>query len=418
MWAQEAVFYHIYPLGFCGAPGRNDFTCAPADRLSKIIDWLPHLLEQNINAVYLGPVFESSCHGYDTKDYFTVDRRLGTNADLAEVVRVLHQNGVRVVLDGVFNHVGRDFFAFADVRKNRETSAYCDWFKLDFSKDNHYHDGFCYDGWDGCDDIVKLNLKNRELRAHLLAAVSFWIKEFDIDGLRLDVAGYLNRKFLRLLHRICLELKPDFWLMGEMVFGNYKKIINADMLHSVTNYELYKALHSSCNRHDLGELSVALNRQFNRDIGVYKNLPLYSFLDNHDVSRIATVVRNKSLLKVLYGLLLTLPGVPAVYYGSEWGWEGDRGAGDEQVRPCPQLQESNDLSAHIAWWTDFRRKMPALQYGEYVEYYVSAGILVFERRVAEQEIVVGVNIGQINEEYELSGVKYRLPPESISLLKY
>ena len=418
MWAQEAVFYHIYPLGFCGAPQQNNFEAAVQNRLSSIKAWIPHLLEQNINAVYFGPVFESTSHGYDTKDYLTVDRRLGDNNDLTELIKELHQKGIRVILDGVFHHVGRDFFAFLDVRQKKEASPYCDWFKLDFSKDNHYHDGFCYEGWDGCDDIVKLNLKNKELRSYLLNVVTFWIKEFDIDGLRLDVAGYLNRKFLRMLHKNCISLKADFWLLGEMVFGNYKKIINDDMLHSVTNYELYKALHSSFNRHDLGELSVALNRQFNRDIGVYKGLPLYSFLDNHDLSRIATLIRRKSLLKVLYGLMLTLPGVPSLYYGSEWGIEGDRGQGDDKVRPKIPLQEQNDLSAHIAWWTDFRRKKPALQYGEYVEYHVSADILIFARRFAEQEIVVGINIGQINQEYNFAEKKCVLPPESIILLKY
>lgn len=418
MWAQEAVFYHIYPLGFCGAPQQNNFEATVQNRLSSIKAWIPHLLEQNINAVYFGPVFESTSHGYDTKDYLTVDRRLGDNNDLTELIKELHQKGIRVILDGVFHHVGRDFFAFLDVRQKKEASPYCDWFKLDFSKDNHYHDGFCYEGWDGCDDIVKLNLKNKELRSYLLNVVTFWIKEFDIDGLRLDVAGYLNRKFLRMLHKNCISLKADFWLLGEMVFGNYKKIINDDMLHSVTNYELYKALHSSFNRHDLGELSVALNRQFNRDIGVYKGLPLYSFLDNHDLSRIATLIRRKSLLKVLYGLMLTLPGVPSLYYGSEWGIEGDRGQGDDKVRPKIPLQEQNDLSAHIAWWTDFRRKKPALQYGEYVEYHVSADILIFARRFAEQEIVVGINIGQINQEYNFAEKKCVLPPESIILLKY
>ena len=418
MWAQEAVFYHIYPLGFCGAPQKNDYVSAPVSRLTKILDWLPHLQAMNINALYLGPLFEAGSHGYDTRDYYTVDRRLGNNATLEEIVKILHQNGIRVILDGVFNHVGRDFWAFADVRRRGADSPYCDWFRLDFSQDNHYRDGFCYEGWDGCDDIVKLNLKNKDVREYLLAAVSFWIEKFDIDGLRLDVAGYLNRKFLRLLHKACLEKKPDFWLMGEMVFGNYKKIINADMLHSITNYELYKTLHSCCNHHNIGELSVTLNRQFNRDIGVYKNLPLYSFLDNHDVSRIATTLKDKSLLKVLYGLLLTLPGVPGIYYGSEWGLEGDRRRSDEEVRPCLECLPDNDLSRHIAWWADFRRRHPVLQYGEYVEYHVSADILVFARRVAESEIVVGANIGQINHEYRLGAEKCLLPAKSICLLKY
>ncbi|MBE6458489.1 MAG: cyclomaltodextrinase [Alphaproteobacteria bacterium] len=418
MWADSAVFYHIYPLGFCDSPLHNDRISMPQNRLSKIIEWIPHLKSMNVNAVYLGPLFESVKHGYDTNDYFRVDRRLGCNNDLVELIKSLHHNDIRVILDGVFNHVGRNFFAFADVRNNKQSSAYCDWFKLDFTKDNHFHDGFCYEGWDGCDDIVKLNLKNKDVQAYLLEAVSFWIKKFDIDGLRLDVAGYLNRGFIRRLHNICLNLKSDFWLLGEMVTGNYKKLINVDMLHSVTNYELYKALYSSCNCQNLGELSLALNRQFNRDIGVYKDLPLYSFLDNHDVSRIATILKDKRLLKVIYGLLFTLPGVPSIYYGSEWGIEGCRKQGDEQVRPCAVLQEDNDLSSHIAWWADYRRRTPALHSGSYVEYHVSDDILVFARRFAGHEVVVGANIGQINHEYDMCGQKCLLPAQSISLLKY
>lgn len=341
---------------------------------------------------------------------------MGDNQDLKEVIQKLHTANIKVILDGVFNHVGRDFFAFADVRQNKQASAYCDWFRLNFEHDNHYHDGFCYEGWDGCDDIVKLNLKNKEVQDYLLAAVSSWIEEFDIDGLRLDVAGYLNRKFLRRLRKLCLGKKPDFWLMGEMVFGNYKKLINPDMMHSVTNYELYKALHSSCNHRNLGELSAALNRQFNRDIGVYKNCLLYSFLDNHDVCRIASKLKDKGLLKVLYALLMTLPGVPSVYYGSEWGMIGEHKQGDEQVRPCLELQPDNDLSRHIAWWADFRAQNRALSEGEYIEYHVSEDILIFCRRCESQKLVIGVNIGQISHEYWLGERKIELSPYSVNII--
>ncbi|MBE0695410.1 MAG: alpha-amylase, partial [Anaerolineaceae bacterium] len=149
-WSQDSIFYHIYPLGFCGAPFVNDFSSPPVPRLEKISGWLDHIQELGANAIYLGPVFESSAHGYDTVDYYWVDRRLGTNETLADLSREIHRRGMRLVLDGVFNHVGRNFWAFYDVRQKEANSAYCSWFsKLTFTGRSPYGDPFTYEGWDG-----------------------------------------------------------------------------------------------------------------------------------------------------------------------------------------------------------------------------------------------------------------------------
>ncbi len=323
MWAYESVFYQIYPLGFCGAPFENDGVAA--DRILKVKEWVPHLEKLGVNAVYFSPLFESDTHGYNARDYRKVDVRLGTNEDFKEVCDALHQAGIRVVLDGVFNHAGRGFFAFQDVVKNRENSRYKDWFHINFGGNSNYNDGLWYEGWEGNYDLVKLNLRNEEVIQYLLESVSLWVKEWDIDGLRLDVAYCLDHDFVRRLRSHCDGLKEDFFLVGEMLHGDYNVLVNDAMLHSSTNYECYKGLHSSFNSMNMFEIVHSLLRQFGpENWTLYKGKHLLSFVDNHDVSRIATILGNKSHLPLIYALCFGMPGIPCVYYGSEWGAEGDK----------------------------------------------------------------------------------------------
>ncbi|MEZ4517460.1 MAG: alpha-amylase family glycosyl hydrolase [Chloroflexota bacterium] len=338
-WAKSAIFYHIYPLGLCDAPPRNDFHQDPVPRLNVLHDWLDHIQALGTNAIYLGPVFESTTHGYDTADYFRVDRRLGTNEALKALIRAMKQRGMRVVLDGVFNHVGRDFWAFRDVRQHGRQSRYSNWFaELSFDGTSPYGDPFSYEGWAGHYDLVKLNLNNEAVRQHLFEAVSFWIDQFDIDGLRLDAADHIQPDFFRALRTHCRCHKPDFWLMGEVVHGDYRQWANENMLDSTTNYEVYKGLYSSHVDHNYFEIAYSLNRQFGPD-GLYRGLYLYNFADNHDVNRVAGNLTNPAHLYPLYGLLFTMPGIPSVYYGSEWGIAGKRTAtSDRMLRPAIDIR--------------------------------------------------------------------------------
>ncbi len=409
-WADKSFFYHIYPLGFCGAEKTNDFTQPVQSRLKKIQDWLPHIQKLGVNALYIGPLFESSAHGYDTADYFYVDRRIGTNEELKRLSQEIHKRGMRLVFDAVFNHVGRHFFAFRDVLQKKKKSVYCDWFCLDFSKDNHYGDGFCYEGWAGCDDIVKLNLAHAPVREYLFSVVSYWIREFFIDGLRLDAANCLSRQFIRELSSHCRNEKSDFWLMAEFVYGDYARLLMPQMCHSVTNYEAYQALHSGANQGNMAEIASALNRQFHKQNGVYCGQMLYNFLDNHDVSRIASVVREKQKLFPLYTLLFTIPGIPSVYYGSEWGVIGERSKGDEQVRNCLFLQDDNFLTKHIRRLAECRRRYPALIYGDFRILQISRDVLVFSRRWKKQEIMVAVNMSKKTRPFCCQGIAKALLP--------
>ena len=385
MWAYESVFYQIYPLGFCGAPFENDGCLC--HRISKVEEWIPHMKKLGISAIYFSPVFESDTHGYNTRDYQKIDCRLGTNEDFARLCRHLHEEGVRVVIDGVFNHAGRGFWAFQDVLRHRETSRFRDWFYLNFQGDSPYHDGLWYEGWEGNYDLVKLNLDNAEVRDYLFSCIRGWIKEFDIDGLRLDVAYCLKPEFLRELRAFCDSLKPDFFLLGELLHGDYNRWVGEGMLHSATNYECYKGLYSSFNSMNLFEIMHSLKRQFGPEQWtLYKGKHLLSFVDNHDVSRIASVLQMPQHLPLIYALMFAMPGIPCVYYGSEWGAKGDKREGDPALRVSFEHPQFNALSEWISALAAVKKHSEALCYGDFQDVLITNRQCVFARN-SETECV-------------------------------
>ena len=333
MWAYNETFYQIYPIGFCGAPVHNDGVTE--HRILKIGEWAEYLGDLGIGSIILNPIFESDNHGYDTRDFRKIDCRLGTNEDFKEVCEKLHDNNVKIMLDGVFNHVGRGFWAFKDVQEKKWDSPYKDWFHISFDGNSAYNDGFWYEGWEGHFELVKLNLQNPAVVDYLLDCVKMWIEEFGIDGLRLDVAYCLDHNFMRRLRSFCEELKPGFALIGEVLFGDYNLIVNDEMLHSCTNYECYKGIFSSFNCMNMFEIAHSLNRQFGPEQWcIYRGKHLMTFVDNHDVTRIASILTNKNHLPLAYGLLFGMPGIPCIYYGSEWGIQGRRGHNsDTELRP-------------------------------------------------------------------------------------
>ena len=326
-WWKKSVVYQIYPRSFKDSNGDG------FGDLNGIIEKLDYIKKLGADAIYFSPVFESDTHGYNTRDYTKIDTRLGTNEDFAQVCDNLHKDGIRVVLDGVFNHVGRGFWAFQDVVKNRENSPYLHWFHIDLGGNSNYNDGLWYEGWEGNYDLVKLNLQNEEVITHIFDSVRFWVDEFDIDGLRLDVAYCLDHNFVRRLRSLCDGLKPDFFLVGEMLHGDYKVLVNEGMLHSATNYECYKGLYSSFNSMNMFEIVHSLLRQFGPDNWtLYKGKHLLSFVDNHDVTRVASILSNEAHLPLIYAMQFGMPGIPCVYYGSEWGATGNKHDGDPALR--------------------------------------------------------------------------------------
>ena len=390
MWAYESVFYQIYPLGFCGAPFENDGV--ESSRIRKVKEWIPHIKKTGADAVYFSPVFESDTHGYNTRDFQKIDCRLGSNEDFAEVCAELHEAGIRVVLDGVFNHVGRGFWAFQDVLKNRERSPYLNWFHINLGGNSNYNDGLWYEGWEGNYDLVKLNLRNEEVVKHILDSVRFWVETFDIDGLRLDVAYLLDHDFVRRLRSFCDGLKKDFFLVGEILHGDYKTLVNDQMLHSCTNYECYKGLYSSFNSMNMFEINHSLMRQFGpENWTLYKGLHLMSFVDNHDVTRIASVLTNEKHLPLIYALAFGMPGIPCIYYGSEWGAKGNKSDGDPALRPCFEEPVENELTSFIGKLSAAKKGSEALNYGGFRSVVLTNRQCIFERKTEKERVLVAIN---------------------------
>ena len=390
MWAYENVFYQIYPLGFCGAPFENDGVLE--HRILKVNDWIPHIEKLGANAIYFSPVFESDTHGYNTRDYSKIDTRLGTNEDFQSVCKTLHKAGIKVVLDGVFNHVGRGFWAFQDVLEKRWDSPYKDWFHISFDGNSNYNDGLWYEGWEGNYDLVKLNLRNEDVIQHIFSCIKGWVEEFDIDGLRLDVAYCLDHDFLRRLRSFCDGLKPDFFLVGETLHGDYNQRMNDSMLHSVTNYECYKGLYSSFNSMNMFEINHSLLRQFGPDNWtLYKGKHLLSFVDNHDVTRVASILSNENHLPLIYALAFGMPGIPCVYYGSEWGAKAKKEDGDPALRACFEKPEWNDLTTFISRLAEAKKHSDALNYGDFRSVLLTNRQCIFERKTDSERVLVAIN---------------------------
>ncbi|MFW5715851.1 MAG: alpha-amylase family glycosyl hydrolase [Spirochaetota bacterium] len=405
-WWQDATFYSIYPLGYCDAPRVNDGTSAPTSRIELIASDLERIADLGFSALYLSPVFESGSHGYDTHDYFSVDRRLGTDDDLAALVRAAHERGIRVVLDGVYNHVGRGFRAFERLRRGGEASEYRSWFRgVDFTRDNRFGDGFVYEGWEGVDELVALDHSQPAVREHLFEAAGHALDRYGVDGIRLDVAYSLPLDFLDELSHRLREKKPDVRLVGEVIHGDYPAFVRDGRLHGITNYECYKGLWSSFNDHNMHEIGYSLNRLFG-DGGLLEpalrrgHAPL-NFADNHDVSRLATTLTTYEHVYPAYALLWTMPGIPSVYYGSEYGMEGRKHDGDHELRPRKAAIEQarhhdrgRALARYIRELNAVRGTSEALRSGAYRQIAVASGSLVFERFAfggTAERVLVAVN---------------------------
>ncbi len=382
MWYDEAIFYHIYPLGLCGAPKQNEYS-EPVSRLNTLLPWIDHIKETGFTALYIGPLFESVGHGYETTDYRKLDSRLGTNEDLKNFVNYCHDKGIKVIFDGVFNHTGRDFFAFKDIRENREYSRYLNWYSnINLYGNNSYNDGFSYDTWGGYDLLAKLNLRNPEVVDYHIETVRFWIEEFDIDGIRLDAADVLDHDFMRRLRYECDQMKNDFFLLGEVIHGQYNNWVNDQMLHSVTSYAMHKGFYSSHNEHNYFELAHTVKRDFEMcGENAYR---LYQFVDNHDVERIASKITDRRNLYPLFVLLYTLPGIPSIYYGSEFAIEGKKERySDDSLRPCLDLWQMKEnekfYPSLFKKLAKIRNDHKALVYGPYREVHLTTEVFSFER---------------------------------------
>ena len=391
MWTNKSVFYQIYPLGAFDCPFENDGQLH--HRLLTAENYMQDLKQLGIDCVLFNPLFQSHTHGYDTIDYKQVDVRLGTNEDLTSVIDQLHRNGIRVILDAVFNHVGRGFFAFQDVIEHRENSPYKDWFYLNFWDNNNYDDHFSYQNWEGNNNLVKLNLQNRDVVDYLLSVVDFWKDQFHIDGLRLDVAYCLDRDFLKILRSHCKIMDPDFFLLGETLHGDYNQWVNDEMLDSCTNYECYKGLYSSFNSLNLFEILHSFHRQFGKEPWcLYRGKQLFSFVDNHDVERIASRLQDPDHLPLIYTMLMSMPGIPCIYYGSEWGIQGKKNWNDTELRPAIDHLLRNELTDHIQKLIQIKHEHSALWECDYEQIALTNKQCIYQMKSEEETLWICINL--------------------------
>ena len=350
-WANNAVFYQIFPLGYFGAPTVNDQTAKMVPRLKQIRNHYKHFQELGIDAVYFSPLFESGTHGYDTFDYFEIDRRLGDVKLFKQIVKELHEIGIKVVLDGVFNHTGKGHFAFKDLQKNGASdSEFANWYHVGVRRwdyegwcDAKTGSSFSYDCWEGHPVLPRLNLAEPAVRNHIFDVAKFWLEEVGIDGWRLDVAHEIEPDFWREFRRVCDSVDKDCLLVGEMIHGNYNDWVGHDRLHSGTNYQMSHATWHSLNEHNYEYFYNALRRENN----LFAGLKLVNFLGNHDVKRIASNLDNPAHYTHAMVVLILMKGIPCLYYGDEFGMEGtpedgtdEHSGGDDAMRrPMPDTSK-------------------------------------------------------------------------------
>ncbi|MEJ3655078.1 alpha-amylase family protein [Actinomycetes bacterium KLBMP 9759] len=332
-WAQHVIWWHVYPLGFTGAErSAAQAGQQPVPRLRALEPWLDYLLDLGCNGLALGPVFASGTHGYDTIDHFRVDPRLGTEDDLRWLLDTCRGKGVHVLLDGVFNHVGRDFPRFRDVLERGAHSRYARWFTLDFEGSGGGTDGFGYRDFEGHRELVALNHSEPEVIEYIVRVMNHWL-DAGASGWRLDAAYAIPLAALRRVTDAVHAAHPAAWLVGEVIHGDYASFVNDGGLDSVTQYELWKAIWSSLNDRNLFELAWALERH---DEFVREFVPL-TFVGNHDVTRIASRLADPHLLGHGLAVLFGVGGIPAIYYGDEQAFRAvkeDRPGGDDAVRPA------------------------------------------------------------------------------------
>lgn len=335
-WPDFAIWWHVYPLGFAGAhpavpgdgrPLASSDRQGPAGGLDRLIDWLDYVVELGCSGLSLGPIFESSTHGYDTTDHFRIDPRLGDDAAFDRLVAAAKSRGLRILLDGVFNHFGREHPKFqAALAGGSDATA---WFKRGSSRSDETP-GFAV--FEGIDDLVVLNHSSPAVSDYVGEVMLHWLGR-GVDGWRLDAAYAVPPRFWRPVLARVRGSYPQAWFVGEMIHGDYSEYVAESNLDSVTQYELWKAIWSSINDGNFFELAWALRRH---EGYAAEFLPM-TFIGNHDVTRIASQLDDPATLGHALAILFAVAGSPSIYYGDEQAFRGvkeERFGGDDAIRPA------------------------------------------------------------------------------------
>lgn len=327
-WIEHAMWWQVYPLGVDGRDVRGDHVVAgPGEGLQRLVPYLDHVLSLGLNGLSLGPIFTSSSHGYDTLDHLAIDPRLGTRADFDELVAQCRARGIRVLLDGVFNHVGEHHPLARRALAEGPGGEYADWFRIDWDADG----GPRFADFEGHGSLVALNHANPAVQDYVADVMSTWLAA-GADGWRLDAAYAVAPEFWAAVLPRVRAAHPEAWFVGEMIHGDYAAYAERSTLDSVTEYELWKAIWSSIRSENFFELDWTLRRHEE----LLETMIPMTFVGNHDVSRIASQV-GVGRSRLAAAVLMTVGGTPSVYYGDELGWQAvkeERIGGDDAVRPA------------------------------------------------------------------------------------
>ncbi|MFZ1179370.1 MAG: alpha-amylase family protein [Mycobacterium sp.] len=390
-WIQHAIWWQVYPLGFVGAfpaPQSSEPPQPGEHRLRRLVDWFEHAIELGASGVALGPIFASRTHGYDTTDHYRIDPRLGDEADFDYLVAEAHRRGLRILLDGVFNHVGADFLRYREASNN---DAAARWFR---GRPGRYPTGF--DTFEGHSELITLNHDNPDVVDYTVDVMAHWLGR-GADGWRLDAAYTVPQQFWASTLPRVRELYPDAWFVGELIHGDYAAVVQAATFDSATQYELWKAIWSSLNDGNFFELDWAVqrNNEFQASFA-----PL-TFIGNHDVTRIASQLKHPEHLAHALVILLTVGGVPSVYAGDELGFRGvkeERYGGDDAVRPefgsppIPLDTFGAQVWALHQYLVGLRRRHPWLHTASTTALRLDNRRYVYETRSGDNALLVALNI--------------------------
>jgi glycosidase len=384
-WVRHAIWWHVYPLGFVGAFPSEHPPGPEEHRLGRLADWLDYAVGLGASGIALGPVFASRTHGYDTTDHYRIDARLGDDADFDRLVGEAHQRGLRVLLDGVFNHVGTDFPRYRQAIDGDADAA--SWFR---GRPGRFHT------FEGHGDLITLDHRNPAVVDYVADVMSHWLGR-GADGWRLDAAYAVPESFwAQVLPRVRAN-HPDAWFVAEVIHGDYTAFVDGSGVDSVTQYELWKAVWSSLNDGNFHELDWALQRH-NAFADTFAPL---TFVGNHDVTRIASKLERPEHLAQALVLLLTIGGVPSVYAGDELGYLGvkeDRAGGDDAVRPeftAPPGEvdgPAGDVLNLHRYLIGLRRRNPWLHEARTTQLHLTNRNYVFETRRGDDVLIVALNV--------------------------
>lgn len=388
-WVEHVIWWQVYPLGFVGAFPADPPPTADEHRLGRITAWFDHAVELGASGIALGPVFASQTHGYDTTDHHRIDPRLGDDADFDHLVAEAHQRGLRVLLDGVFNHVGTDFDRYRQAAAGGPDHPASRWFQL-------HGNGSDFETFEGHDGLIVLDHDNPDVVDYVVDVMSHWLRR-GADGWRLDAAYAVPDRFwAQVLGRVRQEF-PEAWFVGEVIHGDYSATVSAATFDSVTQYELWKAIWSSLNDANFHELDWGLRRH---DEFLDTFVPM-TFVGNHDVTRIASRLDDERHVAHALVVMLTVGGTPSIYAGDEWAYRGvkeERSGGDDAVRPeFPSTPLESEHLGHDAFrlhqhLIGLRRRHPWLHEAKTSPLHLANGQYVYRTSGGNGSLIVALNV--------------------------